>query len=114
MRDDLKKVGAFLDYVKVCLTDDAKWEIWHNRKNIDFQTTHGLLRGDIREEIEKLLPSHYFQGPMDDDSMSRDAGTVFVFKKFFEHETNFMTIYIKIKVPDCCPDCVVLSFHDSI
>ena len=114
MRDDLKKVGAFLDFVKACLTDDVKWEIWYNRKNIDFQTKHGLLREDIKEEIEKLLPSHAIEGPMDDDSMSRNAGTVFVFKKFFEHEKEFMTIYIKIKVPDDCPECVVLSFHDSI
>lgn len=112
MRDDLNTPKAFLDVVKTCLADDL-WQIWTTRKNNTFLTSHGLGRADVKDEIEKLLPGHAVQGPMDDDSMSRPPGTIYVFKKFFQHERETIELYIKIEILDYDTECEVMSFHES-
>lgn len=114
MRKDLKSVHAFLEMVRSCLQDEDSWD-WLTRRpeNRSFVTGHGLSRGDIRRELETLSSTHRTQGPMDDDAMCREAGTVFVFSKPFETETGLINLYIKIKIPDDEPFCIVVSFHEE-
>lgn len=114
MRDDMKTVGAFLKAVKNCLADDGSWVLWNAPKNRDFLLAHGLTMDDVREIVEDLFPSHVTQGPMDDDSPSRDPGTIFVFEKYFEHERRGIWLYIKLEILDSNPFCVVMSIHESL
>ena len=114
LREELKSVHAFLEMVRFCLQDEGSWD-WLTRRpeNTSFVTRHGLSRADIRSEVEKLSSRHRTQGPMDDDKVDRDAGTVFVFSKPFETETGLINLYIKIKIPDDEPFCIVVSFHEE-
>lgn len=113
LRNDLKSVHAFLEMVRSCLQDEDTW-VWLTRpENTSFVTRHGLSRADIRHEVEALSSRHRTQGPMDDDAMCREAGTVFVFSKPFEIETGMISLYIKIKIPDDDPSCIVVSFHEE-
>jgi hypothetical protein len=114
LRKDLKSVQAFLEMVRSCLQDEDSWD-WLTRRpeNRSFVTRHGLSRADIRHEVETLSSRHRTQGPMDDDEIRREAGTVFVFSKPFETETGLISLYIKIKIPDEDPFCIVVSFHEE-
>lgn len=106
-------VKAFLEVVKACLASDS-WTLWLTPKNKAFLSNCGLTRDDVKDLIGGLYPSHFFQGPMDDDSPSRESGTIFVFKRSFEHERETLWLYIKLEIPDSDPSCVVLSFHESL
>jgi hypothetical protein len=114
LREGLKSVHAFLEMVRSCLQDEDSWD-WLIRRpeNTSFVSRHGLSRAEIRREVEKLSSGHRTQGPMDDDKVGRDAGTVFVFSKPFETETGLINLYIKIKIPDDEPFCIVVSFHEE-
>ena len=113
LRNDLKSIHAFLERVRSCLQDEDTW-VWLTRpENTSFVTRNGLSRPDIRRELETLSSSHRTQGPMDDDKVGREAGTVFVFSKPFESETGLINLYIKIKIPDDEPFCIVVSFHEE-
>lgn len=79
MRKDLRSVHAFLEMVRSCLQVEDTW-VWLTRpENRSFVTSHGLSGADIRREVEALSSNHRRQGPMDDDALCREAGTVFVF-----------------------------------
>lgn len=110
MRQDLRSVKAFLAQVRKCLAE-GEWDGWKRPKNLHFLAEHGLRREDVRKEIEGLAPNHRNEGPMDDDSPGRAPGTVFVFLKPFETDKGMIRIYIKLKIPDDDPFCLVLSFH---
>ena len=114
LRNDLKSIHAFLEMVRSCLQDEDSWD-WLTRRpeNKSFVTRHGLSRPDIRRELETLSSRHRTQGPMDDDKFCREAGTVFVFSKPFVTETGLINLYIKIKIPDDEPFCIVVSFHEE-
>jgi len=114
LRKDLKSVYSFLEIVRSCLQDEDSWDWLASRpENRSFVTRHALCRADIRRELETLSSTHRTQGPMDDDAMGREAGTVFVFSKPFETETGLINLYIKIKIPDEDPFCIVVSFHEE-
>ncbi len=113
MRKDLKSVHAFLEMVRSCLQNEDTWEWLTRPENRAFVTRHGLSGADIKREVETLSSRHRTQGPMDDDAICREAGTVFVFSKPFETETGLINLYIKIKIPDADPFCIVVSFHEE-
>ncbi len=113
LRKDLKSVHAFLEMVRSCLQNEDTWEWLTRPENRAFVTRHGLSGADIKREVETLSSRHRTQGPMDDDAICREAGTVFVFSKPFETETGLINLYIKIKIPDADPFCIVVSFHEE-
>ncbi|OLS39154.1 hypothetical protein [Bacillus sp. MRMR6] len=61
----------------------------------------------VWDEVLKLTPSDYIDGPCIDNDRPNDGKTIWIFKK----EVNGFLTYIKMKIDH--RGCVCLSFHED-